>query len=110
MMGLKATSSKRAYATPSALLTQTPAGDTQTQFWLSLCGLGVCFVPFPCLSNSDNQVLGAHTVPGGPCILITSPVLAAQCPRCTRRALTRVHQESTDSDVLYVSSGELISG
>ena len=29
------------------LLTRTSTGDTQTQFWLSLCGLGMHFVPFP---------------------------------------------------------------
>ena len=51
MVGLMATSSKRAYAIPRSaapraparcgrpLLTCTFAGDTQTQFWLSLCGL-----------------------------------------------------------------------
>ena len=39
------------------LLTRTSTGDTQTQFWLSLCGLGMRFVPFPGLSSSGNQVL-----------------------------------------------------
>ena len=51
MVGLVATSSKRAYAiarstaprdpTPcsSPLLTCTSTGDTQTEFWLSLCGV-----------------------------------------------------------------------
>ena len=51
------------------LLTHTSTVDTQTQFWLSLCGLGMCFVPFPGLSHSGDQVL----VPGGPNALITSP-------------------------------------
>ena len=50
--------------------------------------LGVRFVPFPGLSSSGEQVLGQHTLPGGPCILITSLV----------------------SGVPFVSSGELISG
>ena len=59
------------------LLTHTSTGDTQTQFWLSLCGLGMPFVPFPCLSSSGNQVLRKHTVPGGPCVLITFLVLDA---------------------------------
>ena len=36
------------------LLTCTSAGDTQTQFWLSLCGLGVRFVPFLRLSSSGE--------------------------------------------------------
>ena len=36
--------------------------------------LGVRFLPFPCLSSSGNQVFGKRTVPGGPCILTTSPV------------------------------------
>ena len=51
MVGLMATSSKRVYAIPRSaaprapspcsrpLLTCTFAGDTQTQFWLSLCGV-----------------------------------------------------------------------
>ena len=43
----------------------------------------MCFVPFPDLSSSDNQVLDECTVPGGPCILLTTLVLAAQFPRCT---------------------------
>ena len=64
MVGLIATSSKRTYAIPRSateqspgsrpLLTCTSIGDTQTQFWLSLCELGVCFVPFSGLSNSDD--------------------------------------------------------
>ena len=29
------------------LLTHASTGDPQTQFWLSLCGLGLRFVPFP---------------------------------------------------------------
>ena len=41
---------------------------------------GEHFVPFPGLSSSGEEVLGTHTVPGGPCILITSLVLAAQFP------------------------------
>ena len=50
MVGLTATSSKRAYAAPRSaaqspcpcgrpLLTCSSAADTQTQFWLSLCGV-----------------------------------------------------------------------
>ena len=51
MVGLMMTSSKRVYAIPRSaaprapapcgrpLLTCTFAGDTQTQFWLSLCGV-----------------------------------------------------------------------
>ena len=42
--------------------------------------LGMRFVPFPGLSSSGDQVLGQHTVPGEPCVLITSPVLAAWFP------------------------------
>ena len=81
------------------LLTCTSTGDTQTQFWLSFCGLGMHFMPFPGLSISGDQVLCDHTVPGGPCILITSPVPAAQFSGFPARAL---------SQVLHVSS-ELIS-
>ena len=72
------------------LLTCTSTGDTQTQFWLSLCGLGMHFMPFPDLSGSGDQVLLEHTVPCGPYVLITSPVPAAwftgaprkHCLRC----------------------------
>ena len=72
------------------LLTRTSTGDSQTQFWLSLCGLGLSFVPFPGLSSSDDQVLGEHTVPGGPCVLVTSPVLAPWFPRCNAREPSQV--------------------
>ena len=68
---------------------------TQTQ-------LGVRFVPFPGPSSSGNQVSGKCTVPGGPCILITSPFPAA-------RSVSQVHCKSTISGVPCVSSGELIS-
>ena len=84
VVGLVATSSKRAYATPRSAapralpLRQATAdpyltGDTQTRFWLSLCGLGMHFVPFPGLSSSGDQVLGECTVPGELCVLTTSP-------------------------------------
>ena len=71
------------------LLTRTSTRDTQTQFWLSLCGLDVHFVHFPDLSSPGYQVLGECTVPGGPCILITSPVLAARFPGCAMRTLSQ---------------------
>ena len=45
------------------LLTCTSTGDTQTQFWPTLYVLGMCFMPFPGLSSSGNQVLGEHTLP-----------------------------------------------
>ena len=35
--------------------------------------VGHAFLPFPGPSSSCDQVLGKHTVPGGPCVLITSP-------------------------------------
>ena len=47
------------------VLTRTSIGDTQTEFRVSLCGLGLRFVPFLGLSASGNQVLGERTVPGG---------------------------------------------
>ena len=31
--------------------------------------LGLCFVPFPGLSSSANQMVGQHTLPGVQCIL-----------------------------------------
>ena len=72
------------------LLTCTSTGDTQTQFWLSFCGLGMHFMPFPGLSISGDQVLCDHTVPGGLCVLITSPVLAARFPWCAARVRSQV--------------------
>ena len=54
------------------LLTCPCTGETETQFWLSLCGLGVHFVPFCCLSSSGPQVLGEHAVPRGLCVSTTS--------------------------------------
>ena len=47
-------------------------------------------MPFSGLSSSGEQELGEHTVPGGPCVLITSPVLAAWCHGCARRATSQV--------------------
>ena len=42
-LGVMATSSKRAYAIPRSISPRAPdtasIGDTQTQFWLSLCGI-----------------------------------------------------------------------
>ena len=63
MVGLMVTSSKRAYAKPRSVAPRAPAlrpatadlyttGDAQTQFWLSVCWLGIHFVPFLCLSSS----------------------------------------------------------
>ena len=57
---------------------------------------GHAFCALSRLSSSGDQVLAEHTVPGGLCVLITSPVPAAQFPRFPARAL---------SQVLYVSSG-----
>ena len=73
------------------LLAHISTGDTQTQFWLSLCGLGVRFVHFPGLSSSGDQVLGERTVLGGPCVLITSLVQAVQFPGYVMRAPSQVH-------------------
>ena len=72
------------------LLTCTSTGDTQTQFWPTLYVLGMCFMPFPGLSSSGNQVLGEHTLPGWPCILITSLVPATWFPGCAMRAPSQV--------------------
>ena len=71
------------------LLTCTSTGDTQTQFWLSLCGLDVNFMPFH-LSSSGDHVLLEHTVPCGPCVLMTSLVLAARFPECATKASYQV--------------------
>ena len=48
--------------------------------------LGMCSVPFPGPSSSDNQVFGKRTVPCRPCVLITSPVRQLGFPGCTARA------------------------
>ena len=71
------------------LLTCTSTGDTQTQFWLSLCGLDVSFMPFH-LSSSGDHVLLEHTVPCGPCVLMISLVPAAWFPECATKALYQV--------------------
>ena len=42
----------------------------------------VCFVPFPGLKSSGDQMFGEHTVPGEPCVLCTSLIPAAWFPRC----------------------------
>ena len=68
------------------MLTHTSTGDTQTQFCLSLCGLGRHLLPFPGLRSSGDQVLGECTLPGGLCILITSLILEVQFPEWGRRA------------------------
>ena len=52
--------------------------------------LVVCFIPFPGPSLSHVQVLGKRTVPGGPCVLITSLVPATRFPGCAMRALSQV--------------------
>ena len=72
------------------LLTHTSTEHTQTQFWHSLCGLGMYFVLFPGLSSSGNQVVDECIVPGGPCILITSLVPATRFAGCAARALSQV--------------------
>ena len=43
-------------------------------------GWACVFLPFPGPSSSGNKVLGEHSVPGGPCVLVTSLVLAARFP------------------------------
>ena len=91
------------------LLTHTSTGDTQTEFWLSLCGLGVCFVPFPIWKSSSNQVLHECTVPGEPYIHLLGPEPCIHL-LCSGPSFSWVCCESTVSDVPYVSSGELTSG
>ena len=50
----------------------------------------VCFVPFPGLSSSGDQVLDEHIVSDGPCVLFTSPVLATQFLGLATRAQSQV--------------------
>jgi len=52
--------------------------------------LGVHFMPFPDPSISDDQVLGVCIIPGGPCVLITYPVLATWFARCATKALSQL--------------------
>ena len=40
----------------------------------------MCFVSFPGLNSSGDQVLGECTVPGELCVIITSPVRVTQIP------------------------------
>ena len=54
------------------LLTRTSTGDTQTQSWLSLCGLGMHFAPFP-----GDQVFGESTISGVP--YVSSGELVSGC-------------------------------
>ena len=72
------------------VLTHTSIGDTQTEFWLSLCGLGLRFVPFPGLRSSGDQMLGACTLPSGLCVLITSLVPVAWFPGYVGKASSQV--------------------
>ena len=44
-------------------------------------------MPFPGPSSSDDQVLGEHNVPGGPCVLITFLVPATRFPWCAMSLL-----------------------
>ena len=101
MVGLMATSSKRFMPYPGLLdpeplplLTHTSTGDTQTQFWFSLCGLGIHLVPFLGLRSSGDQEIGKCTVPGGPYVLITSLVPATRFPGCTAGAPFQVYHMS----------------
>ena len=47
------------------LLTRTSTGDSQTQFWFSLCGLGMRFVPFP-----GVYLITHKTTPSMSCFLL----------------------------------------
>ena len=100
MVLLMATSSKKAYAIPRSAAPRAPVAG---HCWLippqetlrhsltpSLC-VGHAFVPFPGLSNSGDQVLGECTIPGGPRVLITSQVLAAQSSGCASRVPSHVY-------------------
>ena len=71
------------------LLTRTSTGDTQTQFWLGLCGSGLRFVPFPGLQLGRAGAWQVYC-PGGPCVSVTSLVPAAQLPRYAARAPPQV--------------------
>ena len=84
------------------LLTRTSTGDTHIQFWLSICGLGMCFMPVPGLSSWGGQVLSAVRCPRRAVHLNHLPSPSS--------SLSWVRGESTVSGGLCVSSGALISG
>ena len=71
--------------------------STKAQTWLCLC-----FVPFPGLSSSGDQVLGKHGHPqlGAASYHLPSP----------SRSVFWVYNQRAISGVPCVSSGELISG
>jgi len=71
--------------------------STKAQTWL-----GLCFVPFPGLSSSGDQVLGKH---GHPQLGATSYHLPSPS-----RSVFWVYNQRAISGVPCVSSGELISG
>ena len=52
--------------------------------------MGCAFCALPSSVQFRDQVLGEHTVPGGPCILFTSLVLATQFPGCAMRTQSQV--------------------
>ena len=54
-------------------------------------GWAVCSVPSPGPSSSGDQVLGECTVPGGPCVLITSQVPGARVPSGPARVPSHMH-------------------
>ena len=55
-----------------------------------LSWLSMLFVSFPGLSSSGAQVFGEHTVSGGLCILISSPIWPLRFQGCTMRAPSQV--------------------
>ena len=101
MVGLMATSSKRAYAIPRSTAPRVPAAGhpflhrrhSDTVLAQSLW-VGHVFCALPGLSSSCNQVLGERIVPGEPCVLITYLVLAARFLWCTMRAPFQVCRRS----------------
>ena len=110
IVGLMATSSKRAYTISRSHAPRAPASG---HYWpvplqetlrhssgsLSV-GWACILCPSQDPSNSGDHVLGECTLPGRPCVLITYLAPAAQFPGCTARA---------PSQMCCVSSGELIS-
>ena len=101
LVGLMATSSKRAYAIPRSPAPRTlPLQQSTVDPYLhrreSITVLaqslwfGHAFCALSRLSSSGDQVLAEHTVPGGLCVLITSPVLAGWCPGCAARVPSQV--------------------
>ena len=76
-------------------MTRTATGDAQTQFWLSLCGLGMRFVPFQVEQLRRSGAWWEHCARWAVCLdHLPGPGCSVSWVRC----------KNTISGMLYVSS------